>query len=227
MKGKFILAFAAIAVAFSACKKDSHYEPIEASGIGFVHASPGAGPLDLIVDNGKINTKDFNYADDLGYFAAYPGTHLLGVTQKDNQKYVATLTASFKPGSFYSVFVTDTLKRTKLFAVEDDLKAPDADKAKVRFINLSPDAAKFDLAVQGKDAVLVAGKGFKEFSDFISIDPSDSYTFQLKDNNSATVKVSLPNVKIEKGKIYTIWAKGFVTTQTDDLKLGLSVMTNK
>ncbi|MGM9479044.1 DUF4397 domain-containing protein [Pedobacter sp. GSP4] len=219
---KIIFSLLAITLTITACKKDFNNDPIEAAGIGFVHASPGTAALDFILDNQKINS--FTYTKDLGYYAAYPGTRLIGVAKKDTLKYLTTATATLNSGSFYSVFVVDTLKSTKLLVLQDDLKAPDADKAKVRFVNLSPGTATYELAIAGTEAPLFPAKAFKEFTTFSNIAPNDSYTFQLK--QGSTVKVSLPAVKIEKGKIYTIWAKG-LSSKTDSTGLGLSVMTNK
>ncbi|QPH40642.1 DUF4397 domain-containing protein [Pedobacter endophyticus] len=218
---KIFFSLLALTLTISACKKDFNDDPIEAAGIGFVHASPGTGPLDFIVDNQKGGT--FTYTKDLGYYSAYPGTRLLGVAKKDSLKYLTNLNATLKPGIFYSVFVVDTLKSTKLLVVEDDLKAPETDKAKVRFINLSPGSAAYDLGVTGTAAPLFTAKAFKEFTPFINIAPNDNYSFELK--QSGTVKVTLPAIKIEKGKIYTIWAKG-LTSATDSTALGLSVLSN-
>ncbi|MCX2429352.1 DUF4397 domain-containing protein [Pedobacter sp. GR22-10] len=219
---KIICALFVITLTFSACKKDWNNDPIEAAGIGFVHASPGTAALDYILDNQKIGS--FSYTNDRGYFAAYPGTRLVGVSKKDSLKYLTNGTAALKGGSFYSVFVVDTLKSTKLLLVEDDLKAPETDKAKVRFINLSPGSSPLDLAVEGNATALFTSKAFKEFTPFTSINPSDNYTFQVK--QAGTVTATLPAVKIEKGKIYTIWAKG-LSSKTDSTKFGLAIMTNK
>jgi len=221
---KIALSLFAITLTLSACKKDFNDTPIEATGIGFVHASPGTGALDFILDGQKIN--NFTYTKDLGYYAAYPGTRLIGVAKKDSLKYLTTATSALKAGAFYSVFVVDTLKSTKLLVVEDDLKAPETDKANIRFINLSPGAPALDLTVQGTDAPLFTAKAFKEFTTFTSIAPSNTYTFQVKNTGSTTVRATLPAVKIEKGKIYTIWAKG-LSSKTDSTQFGLSVMTNK
>lgn len=218
---KIIFSLLALTLTISACKKDFNDDPIEAAGIGFVHASPGTGALDFIVDNQKGGT--FTYTKDLGYYSAYPGTRLLGVAKKDSLKYLTNLNATLKPGIFYSVFVVDTLKSTKLLVIEDDLKAPETDKAKVRFINLSPGTAAYDLGVTGTADPLFTAKAFKEATPFINIAPNDSYSFELK--QSGTVKVTLPAIKIEKGKIYTIWAKG-LTSATDSTALGLSVLSN-
>jgi hypothetical protein len=80
------------------------------------------------------------------------------------------------------------------------------------------------LGIAGTDAPLFTAKAFKEFTTFSNIAPNDSYTFELK--QGGTVKASLPAVKIQKGKIYTIWAKG-LSSKTDSTGVGLSVMTNK
>jgi hypothetical protein len=219
---KLTCAFFAITLIFSACKKNWNDDPIEAAGIGFVHASPGTGPLDFILDNQKIGS--FTYTNDRGYYAAYPGIRIVGVSKKDSLKYLTNGTANLKGGGFYSVFVVDTLKSTKLLLVEDDLKAPETDKAKIRFINLSPGSSPLDLAIEGNPTALFTAKAFKEFTPFTSINPSDSYTFQVK--QAGNVSATLPAMKIEKGKIYTIWAKG-LSSKTDSTKFALAVMTNK
>ncbi|MCX2575019.1 DUF4397 domain-containing protein [Pedobacter sandarakinus] len=219
---KFICAFFALTLLLSACKKDWNDDPIEAAGIGFVHASPGTGPLDFVLDNQKIGTFTFN--NDRGYYAAYPGTRLVGVAKKDSLKYLTNANATFKQGGFYSIFVVDTLKSTKLLVVEDDLKAPETDKANVRFINLSPGSPSLDLAIEGTATPLFTAKAFKTFTPFTGIMPAESYTFQVKEGN--TVRATLPGVKIEKGKIYTIWAKGLSST-TDSTKFALAIMNNK
>ncbi|MCZ4245023.1 DUF4397 domain-containing protein [Pedobacter punctiformis] len=222
---KIIFSLFAVTLFFSSCKKDwNNSDPIEAAGIGFVHASPGAGALDFIVDNSRVNNKIFTYTNDMGYFAAYPGSRLIGVTKKDSLKYLTTTTATFKSGKFYSIFVIDTLKKNSILVLEDDLTAPETDKAKIRFVNLSPDAPALDLAIQGQPA-LFATKAYKEFTSFVAVAPSDNYTFEVKESANPGAKTTLEAVKIEKGKIYTIWAKG-LKSKTDSTKFGLKVMSN-
>ncbi|WP_421942928.1 DUF4397 domain-containing protein [Pedobacter sp.] len=222
---KIILSLLAVTLFFSACKKDwENSDSITVSGIGFVHASPGTGALDFIVGGQRANNVDFTFGKDLGYYGAYPGTRLFGIAKKDTLKYLSTLDVTLKPGVFYSAFVVDVLPAPKILVFEDDLKAPEADKAKVRFINLSPDAPALDLAIQGKDAALFTAKAYKESTAFISIDPSDNYTFQIKEG--ANVTATLPATKIEKGKIYTLWAKG-LKSKTDSTKFNLAILSNK
>lgn len=221
---KLLCALFAMTLTLAACSKSDNTEPIEAAGIGFIHASPGTGALDFAVDNRKLNT--FTYTKDLGYYTGYPGVRLIGVVKKDSTKYITSDNFTLKPGTFYSIFVVDTLKSTKLLALEDDLTAPAADKAKIRFVNLSPRSTALDLSIAGADTALVKNKAFKEFSKFTSVTPNAAYTFEVKQTGTTAATASLPAVKIEAGKIYTIWAKGLASA-TDSTKFGLSIMLNK
>ncbi|MET4083034.1 hypothetical protein ABIB40_003001 [Pedobacter sp. UYP30] len=221
---KLFCALFALTIILAACAKSDPTPPIEAAGIGFIHASPGTGALDFVVDGQKVNS--FTYTQDFGYYTAYPGTRLIGVAKKDSTTYLAKDTVNLKPGTFYSFFVVDTLKSTKILALEDDLTAPAADKAKIRFVNLSPGSPALDLSIANADTALVKNKAFKAFSSFAPIAPNASYTFEVKQTGTSSVKATLPAVKIEAGKIYTIWAKG-LASKTDSTAFGLSIMPNK
>ncbi|MBC7417459.1 MAG: DUF4397 domain-containing protein [Pedobacter sp.] len=224
MTAKLFFALFALSVTLAACGKTDPSRPIEAAGIGFIHASPGTGALDFAVDNQKLNR--FTYTQDFGYYSAYPGTRLIGVAKKDSTKYLTKSDVTLNPGVFYSIFVVDTLKFTKLLVLEDDLKAPAADKAKIRFVNLSPGSTALDLTISGADTALVKNKAFKEYSSFAPITPNAAYNFEVKQTGTTAVKATLPAVKIEAGKIYTIWAKG-LSSKTDSTAFGLSIMPNK
>lgn len=218
---KITFSFLFALTAFTACKKDETDTQILATGIGFVHASPGTGALDIVVDNQRVSSFTFN--EDKGYYAAYPGARLLGVVKKDSTKYLKSGYANLLGGKNYSVFVIDTLKSIDLLVVNDDLSVPEADKAKIRFINLIPRSSAVDIEIEGQSSALFTGKAFKENTDFTSIAPNDSYTFNIKEAGNVTA--TLPAVKIEKGKIYTLWAKG-LKTATDSTKVALAVMNN-
>ncbi|WP_443938679.1 DUF4397 domain-containing protein [Pedobacter sp. MW01-1-1] len=221
---KSLIVLLSVTLTFSACQKNSTEDTVQAAGIGFVHASPGTGSLDYIVDG--IKTGTFNYTNDRLYYAAYPGARIVGVAKKDSLYYLASGSTVLAMNSFYTVFVIDTLKSVKLMMTEDDLSAPQTNQAKIRFINLSPDSSPLDLAIEGNNTPLFSAKAYKEYTSFTNIAPNDSYTFQLKQAGTTTVSATLPATKIEKGKIYTIWAKG-LKSKTDSTQVGLSIMTNK
>lgn len=211
-----------IAAIFTACKKPNNQQ-ILAAGISFIHASPGTGSLNFVVDGQK--GANLNYNNNLGYYAAYPGNRLIGIAKKDSTKYLVSGAAALVGGKNYSFFIIDTAKSINLFMIEDDLSAPETGKAKIRFVNTSPRSAALNV-YQGSNPSasanpLFLAKAFKDKTDFITITPSDNETFSIAEGTN-TIAI-LPSVKIENGKIYTLWAKG-LKTATDSTKLSLAIM---
>ena len=222
---KTFIAAVTLSVALSACLKDDN-SPQQVSGLAVIHASPGTQPLDFIVDNTKANSNLFSYQTKINYLNIVPGSRLLSVVKKDSTNFLVSQRFDLSSGKTYSIFVIDTLSKKKLLLIEDDLTAPDAGKAKIRFIHLSPDVLALDLSINGNETDLFTNKLFKEYTTFAMIDTGASITFNIKDNATKVVTATVPNVKIEKGKIYTIWANG-LKSKTDSTKFGANIYTNK
>lgn len=213
----------------SSCKKDKDKpEPPtpKPASLSIIHAAPEALELSFFIDKVKKNTKALTYNTVIDYQSVKSGKQEFSVTKKDVAAILVKVDATLAPEKSYSVFVADKTANA-LVVLEDNLSAPTADKAKIRFINLSPDAGNIDLAVTGKTEVLLAKKAFKESSDFTNTsEVGAEINFEIRENGKTTVLATLPKVKIEKGKVYTIYAKG-IKAATNDTKLGLAVITNK
>lgn len=214
-----------LSVVLVACSKDDP-EPLQVVGLKVINAFPDTMSLDFIINEQRINEKVFRYNGKMGYLDLYPGNRRLGVSKRLGNKYLASQQYPLTGGVPYSFFILDTLSTNnkKFLLIQDDLSAPATDKAKVRFVNLSKDAAALNLVIVGRDTDLFANKAFYEHTDFVAVDPGESVTFNIKEGTA--VKTSLPNVKIEKGKIYTIYAKGVATATIDSLKLGAAIYTH-
>ncbi len=222
---KTVIAAVAMSVIFAACSKDK-MEPQQVAGLSIISAFPDTMSLDFYVDQTRANQKVLKY-NGSNYVHLYPGNRTLSVAKRNANKPLAWKNYPFSSGVSYSVFVLDTLNTNekKFLYVEDDLSAPAADKAKVRFINLGKGAPALSLSIRSQTADLFTNKSFYEYTTFSSVDAAESVTFDIKAGTD--LKATLPNVKIEKGKIYTIYAKGNVAATIDSLKLGAAVYTHK
>jgi hypothetical protein len=135
-------------------------------------------------------------------------------------------------GRNYTAFVTDTLARPRpstaggtdpgglrFLVVEDNLAAPAAGKAHVRFFHLAPGAPAVWINAEGSTTAIFndrryratssgSGSTLVNFNAFTPVD-AGTYTFEVR-TGSATGNVALtvPGVVLEDGKIYTIYAKG-------------------
>lgn len=228
---KTFITLLALSVTLAACSKDDgDFTPPDISGVSVIHASPTAEKLDFYVGNinptAKGNTGDFAYTNKIDYLNLYSGTRKLLITKKGSTTSLLAEDFSLEPQKGYSLFIYDKLETVKFLMIKDDLTAPAAGKAKVRFVHLSPDAPALNLAIAGKDTDLFTDKSFKAYTDFVSIDPAEKVTFNVKNKADGTLATSVADVKIEAGKIYTIWVKG-LKAATDDTKLGVTVFLHK
>ncbi|WP_214226936.1 DUF4397 domain-containing protein [Pedobacter sp. B4-66] len=129
--------------------------------------------------------------------------------------------------------------RDSLVLVYDDLTAPVAGKAKVRFANFSPDAPNVDLTLAGSVAVFsnvaygnfgdqtiitydangkapatIPGLSWKTLGPFKEVDIVAAKNLEVRNNTTQTVIPiignGLSNVTFEAGKIYTVFINGSV-----------------
>lgn len=228
---KTFVAVVAVSVVFSACKKKyNDMDPIELAGLTIVDASPDIKEYDFIVGNQKANANDiFKYGVKIGYLGLYPGSSGIGLVEKGKTTFLLTKTELYQSGKFYSTFLVDTGIKRAFLTINDKLDSIKVnEKAKVRFINLSPNADALDLAITGSATELATNKVFKQYSGFADVEPGESVALELKDNVTKEVKATLPPMKLEKGKFYTVWAKGFKDKPvTDSLSLKAAVYTAK
>lgn len=223
---KTLIAVLAVSVMFAACSKDK-YEPQQVAGLSIINAFAAPDSLDFYIDQTRANRAALKFNGKIDYLNLFPGNRALSITKRGSNKVLISERFNLASGIGYSVFVLDTLNTNtkKYLLTQDDLTAPVADKANVRFINLSKDAPALSLGINGKDTDLFTAKAFYEYTAFTAVDPGESITFNIK--AGPDVKTTLPNVKIEKGKIYTIYAKGISTATIDSLKLGAAIYTHK
>lgn len=217
------IAVAGISAVFAACSKDK-YEPQQVAGLAIISAFPDTLSMDFYINQTRVtNVRPLKFNRVIPYQPLFPGSWSLSIAKRNSNRALASERYNLASGIGYSIFVLDTLKTStkKYLLTEDDLSAPAADKAKVRFINLSKDAPALSLRINGKDTDLFTGKAFYEYTSFSAIDPGESITFNINAGNE--LKTTLPNIKIEKGKIYTIYAKGISTATIDSLKLGAAI----
>jgi hypothetical protein len=192
----------------TSCKLDNDVEALPpAAYVSLYQASPDAPELNIILDEKVINDGRFGYTDRTGYLRFFAGNRTLQVGPAGANNVVADTTMKFEDGKAYSVFVVNTYNKAELLVLDDDVNPPAAGKAKVRFLNLSPDAPAVDLQVSDSGSPIATDVTFKEKTAFNDID-AGKYSFQVR-SSSGDVSLSLPNVVFLDGWSYTIIVRGF------------------
>jgi hypothetical protein len=213
-----------LAVLFTACKNDDDVMEPATAKVMVVHASPDAPAVDLYVDNAKVNTTALAYPGNTGYLTVNAGDRNFKVNPTGTTTTVIDANVTLTANMAYSVFAYDSVSKIKPLVVADDLTTPAAGKAHIRFLHLSPNAPAVTVGVQNGATFtpVFSNRSFETATSaaanqaFTPVD-AGTYTFQVQLAGDGTPVLTVPNVALEAGKIYTVFARGIVGNTTSPL----------
>jgi hypothetical protein len=222
------LLIATTALAVSACSDDDD-NPVAPSAtnsrVMIVHASPDAPGVDILVDDVKA-LSNLTFPTNTGYVQVPTGSRNVKVNVVNTSTTVIEADLNLGANVNYSVFAIDSVSSIEPLVLVDDLSAPAAGKAHVRFIHLSPDAPPVDIAVTG-GPVVFPDVQFREVMGFSPLD-AGTYNLEVRLAGTSTVVLPLPGIQLQNGNIYTVFAKGFVTDNPAVVgdELGAEIIVN-
>lgn len=243
---KLTLLFAGILLLASSCKKTDYLNindanrPALAAHIGFVNARPVNAGIQFwtyttqvtkaaVAINAKTDYLDTQFGDVQINFTEGTNTSYKASRQFGNSAAFTTTGGPNGPIATYyhTVFAVKNTKATadSLILFYDDLSAPAAGKAKVRFVHLAPGNAAVDFGIAGQTALftntvygraggsILSGTGYNAWSlgPFVSVDAGTVNFSVSKSADHSVVSIlndKLSNVVLASGKIYTIYING-------------------
>lgn len=176
-----------------------------------VHAIPADSTVDVFADDNKV-------FDALAYKTVTPYREIdgqrytfrlrpAGMNQADP---LASNTEGLSDGNYYTVFaVPGDGEAASLRVVADTHSLPSAGKARVRVVHASGDAGELDVYAVGRSQVMFDGVDFQSVTDYDEIDPF-SGALELRPEGESNVMLSVPSVRLDAGKTYTIVIVGRV-----------------
>ena len=227
MKNKFslltLILLASSLLVFTSCDDDD--DDVATGQVLVTHASPDAPAVDLLIDDQKQNSAPLPFPGNTGYIDVEAGSRNIKVNVAGTTTTVINADIDVDQNTYYSIFAVDSVANLTAIAFEDDLTAPASGKAHVRFIHLSPDAPAVDVAVASSGAVVFGDVAFKEGTAFTPLD-AGTYNLDVRVAGTSTVALVLPPITLTAGKIYTVFAKGFLGG-TGAQALGAEIIVNK
>jgi Domain of unknown function (DUF4397) len=220
---KVLMAFAPAFLIFTLLSITSCSKDEKIAKVLVTHASPDAPGVDLLIDNSKVSTSALTFPNSTSYLDVEPGVRNVKVNAAGTSTSVINADVTLVEDKNYSIFAVNTLAKIEAILLEDNLTAPAAGKAHVRFGHLSPDAPAVDIALKG-GAVVFPNAKFKDFTTFSPLD-AGTYNLDVRVAGTTTVALSIPPITLEAGKIYTVFARGFLGAGTN--KLGAQIIVNK
>lgn len=218
-------AFAGL-VAFSSCSKDDDDTAINPDAtVKIVNVFPDAGSVNVFNGDTKINSSAIEYNTSTAYLNVAKGDATYNFKNSVSGNTVLSLPVKFDGGN-YSLFTTGKTSDNSATGIltKDNMDAPAAGKAKIRFVHASTNVSPVNFFVS--DSLLFNNSAYKSVSEFKEM-AAGTYTLKLSDVNGGGTVVSKSDVVLTAGKIYTVVAVGLANNNVlTEQPLALSVMTN-
>ena len=217
MKKSILFLSAAGLLAFSACKKDKNDPPPVTGPTAkamFMNTVLNSDTLRVkINDTIQSSVAGMTYLKNSTYQSVRAGSNVKTTFYfTSTGSTVAETTQAMTANSNYSYFAGGIVTAPFIVSSQDDLTTPASGKAKVRFVNLSPDEMLVDCHVgTGSTSKIESGIAYKTISNFKEVDAGSNLPIQMNDKDIITLKAEIPNQNLIAGKIYT-----FVLTGTEN-----------
>jgi hypothetical protein len=200
-----LIGFAALAVLPGAGRAQDRTD--EDASIRFVHASPDAPAIDVIVDGAPVaENVAFSSASDYLPFSA--GEHQVQIVPTGSGAESAVLdeTVDLDGGGAYIFAAAGLLNEIEAKTYEVDLDDLDENQSRVRLVHLSPDTDSVDLYVTGGDEWF-DDVDFPNASDYKDVD-SGSYDLEVRAHDSETVALTLSGFEVQPGRALDVLVLG-------------------
>jgi len=202
-----------LSIGLSSCNKDDDNDvvaPAEISYVSLYHASPDASAIDVFLDERRVNYNPLRYTNFTSYLNFYAGERQMRVRPANAANVIIDTTFTFMKDQAYSLFYVNRLANIEALLVKDSLVAPTVGQAAVRFIHLSPDAPAVDVMEMDESGTsLFANQSYLQASDFKMIE-SGVQSFTITVAGGSAPVLSIPDVNLVSGGVYTIIARGLV-----------------
>lgn len=188
--------------------------------IRLLHASPNAPAVDVYVNSQRV-LQNITFKQYSNYISLPQGQYRFDVYPTNTQS--SPLFSAIVPamgGYIYTIAAAGDIAKLQLLSFVDSTYLPYGE-AKIRFVHLSSDAPAVDLAMKDSD-ILFPNVPFKQATEFLQVSPGSAHLDVLV-TGMKNVILSLPDVKVEANKIYSVYLIGFTNKEP---KLEALFLTN-
>jgi len=224
--GFILLALAVFSTILTSCGK-TEVADTTISYVRVVNGSPSLATYNVYLSGNIINSAALPFLGATSYTSRSSGAYNLKFTSASSTETLFTKDISLNPSTNYSYYLVNKSGQLDGFLIGDDVSVSAADKAYIRFVNLSPDAPTLDLAKTGATTSLITNKAYKTASAYITID-AGTISLDVKDTSTGTVRTTKTDATFAAGYHYDVICGGLVSPANDtERALTLQVLTIK
>ncbi|MGI4803784.1 MAG: DUF4397 domain-containing protein [Janthinobacterium lividum] len=203
------IAFAGLICCLFSCKTNiSTDAPLGNAHLMLVNSAPNSSAINLYWTGNKFNIVPLVYNTTTGYRTLTSGVRDVQIKASLTNNLLASSTITVKQDSSYSFFVYEANNAIATVIGSDDLSIPSVGNAKIRLVNLSAGLSSADLFITNGPA-LASSISFGSIGVYQEL-KAGTYNFDLRLHGSNNLLLSIPNVRLDNSKTYTIWTGGNV-----------------
>ncbi|WP_426349003.1 DUF4397 domain-containing protein [Alloiococcus sp. CFN-8] len=178
------------------------------SHIRVFHASPNSPAVDVYA-NGNMIVKNLSYKEVSQYLPVPAGTYNITVypTGQMNKPVINTM-LSIPENSVFTVAAIGTLPGIGLYPIPEPMMGEKSGRPCVRFVHLSPNAPAVDIRLEDGTNVF-SNVSYMGITDYACV-PAGTYNFNVNVAGTNNTVLTVPNVRLDNNKYYTIYAVGLV-----------------
>jgi hypothetical protein len=174
---------------------------------------------------GAFNFSRYSLVDTGLYRMAFTDT----AAQPENAAKISETLLQFEDRKHYTVYLLDSLGFFEIMHTQDDV-TPDAAKAKIRLLHLSPDAGNVYLKIDTEPIDAIKNVGFRKVTDYTTVTPDikPGIRIMYKDETGEERTMVRKSFPLEAGKCYTMILRGYKQPADGDVNktINLSTITN-
>lgn len=188
------------------------------SGLGLVqgnqarlrvaHLSPDAPAVDVWVNGVRVLSR-VSYKNVGAYLTVRGGVNQVWVMPAGQvTPRLIDTRVTLEAGRSYTVAAVGLAKDVQARLFLDEIATPPEGSANVRLVHASPDAPPVDAVVPGEQPLLLRNNlKFGEATPYVAI-PARSYQLEVRPTGTATATLNLPDVRLEPGRVYSVFIVG-------------------
>ncbi|PGZ97413.1 hypothetical protein COE51_14025 [Bacillus pseudomycoides] len=175
------------------------------SNVRILHASPDAPTVDIVINGQKV-VKNISFKQYSPYLSLTQGQYRVDIVPVGDETPIFSALVPVMGNHVYTLAIAGNVDKLQLLPLTDNTPLPYG-QAKIRFVHLSPDTPEIDVALKDGEK-LFEKVAFKQATDYLQVSPGVA-DIEVTVAGTKNVVLTIPEVKIEGNKIYTIAALGY------------------
>lgn len=180
-----------------------------AANVRVVHASPDAPAVDVLA-NGGVLFGNAAFTQATNYAAVPAGNYAIGINVAGTATTAFSTNLDVPAIGDVTIAAIGLLGGSPAFTLQPyiDDNTIIFDRARIRFIHLSPNAPAVDITTIAGD-ILFGDVTFTENAGYISV-PGGTYGLQVRLAGTSSVVLDIGNLNVNNGTVYSVFAMGLV-----------------